>query len=197
MRRAAIFLFLILLPNLCKAQAGDVSVVIQESLLNKLLSAVGEVTGTGSINLPFYKGEYSWRANQPRIVIFPEKVEFSANVQVKVGFFRYSPKVEGVVNIEYATSTNRLIVEVKSAKFEIYLKLLGRRVPITEIDLARFYKQKMEFSGPEPIDEEIEIEMPDGRKKTLSAQVETYSLNLEKGAIRVTSTLSFQEKTAQ
>ncbi|MBU1261804.1 hypothetical protein KKG61_08840 [bacterium] len=195
MKKSAIFLFLILaFPNLCKAQEGDISIVIQKGLLNKVLSAIGSITGTGTANLPFHKGEYSWVAKEPRIIISPEKVEFFADVQVKVGFFKYSPKVEGVVSIEYATATNRIIVEVKSAEFEIYLGLFGKRLHITDINLAKFYKQKIEFPGPEPIDKGIEIEMQDGRKKSLLAQVESCSLNLEKGAIRVTSILSFKEK---
>jgi hypothetical protein len=195
MKKSAIFLFLsLILPNLSYCQEEDLSVVITENLLNKLLSAVGEVTGTGSVNLPIHKGEYSWVAKNPRLSILPEGTSFSADVTVKIGFFKYSPDVKGIVDIDYATATNTIIIKIRSAEFELYLGLFGKKLHITNIDLARFYKEPILFPGPEPIEKGIELTLPDGRKKSLSVTPENYSLRLEKGAIRVASVLSFKEK---
>jgi len=193
MKKSAILLFLILaLP--VYAQEEDLSIVITENLLNKLLFAVGEVTGTGTANLPLYKGEYSWIAKNPKLSISTEGTSFSADVTAKIGFFKYSPAVKGIVDIDYATATNTIIIKVRSAEFELYLGLFGKKLHITNIDLARFYKEPICFPGPEPIDKGIELTLPDGRKKSLSVTPENYSLRLEKGAIRITSVLSFKEK---
>ncbi|MDI6752552.1 MAG: hypothetical protein QME07_06885 [bacterium] len=191
--KKALFLFLILaLP--IYAQEEDLSLVITENLLNKLLSAVGEVTGTGSANLPLYKGEYSWVAKNPRLCILPEGTSFSSDVTVKIGFFKYSPSVTGIVDIDYATSTNTIIIKIRSAEFELYLGLFGKKLHITNIDLARFYKEPICFPGPELITKGIELVLSDGKKKNISVTPENYSLRLEKGAIRVASVLSFKEK---
>ncbi|MEK9149443.1 MAG: hypothetical protein AAB267_05290 [Candidatus Desantisbacteria bacterium] len=193
MKRTVLFFSLILaLP--IYAQEEDLSVVITENLLNKLLSAVGEVTGTGSVNLPLYKGEYSWIAKNPKLSIATTGTSFSADVTVKIGFFKYSPVVTGIVDIDYATATNMIIIKVRSAEFELYLGLFGKKLHITNIDLARFYKEPICFPGPEPIDKGIELTLPDGRKKNILVTPENYSLRLEKGAIRVASVLNFKEK---
>lgn len=75
----------------------DAELVIHENLLNKFLTRLGEVSGTGQMELKkgFIKWtvDYRWRVWKPWIEIEPGGAQFRARAQVKADGFSYSPDI--------------------------------------------------------------------------------------------------------
>ena len=55
----------------------------------------------------------------------------------------------------------------KQATFEVYIKIFGKKIHITNVDAARYDKPEFEFSGPQPIQASVDVALPDGSKKTI------------------------------
>lgn len=165
-----------------------VAVSLHENMLNAFFQSIGKVTGKGEKN----NIKYNWVVVDPVIDIEPGTANFEAKVKLKAGAFETTEKAHGAVSIEYLRETNRIKVQVQEAKVKLYLKLLGKEIPIGTVDISKYYRPAFEFAGPQPIQNEVEIEMPDGtlRKIRISSKDET--LVLEKDYVTVYSNLVFE-----
>jgi hypothetical protein len=75
----------------------------------------------------------------------------------------------------------------------VYVKIFGKKIHITDIDAARYYKPEFEFSGPRPIQASVDVALPDGSKKTIFIKPIAQNLTIEQEQIVVTSTLAFAD----
>jgi hypothetical protein len=172
----------------------DASVAIQEQTLNKFFGAVGPVSGKGKFDFAGSKSDYTWTVKNPRIKIATDKASFIADASVKVGPFNYKSDAKGAVEVKYDTTDNRISVRVLKADFEVYTKIFKKKIHITTIDVSKFYRPEFEFAGPQPLQESVPIDMPDGSVKTVYISTKDQTLHLEEGRIVVASNLVFSDK---
>jgi hypothetical protein len=176
------------------AQVPDASVTIHQNTLNGFLAAVGPLSGTGQFNLIGIKGDYVWSLRNARIELTPDHAQFLADGNVKTGTFSYSSPAVGDVEIKYHPETNRISVKVLKTAFEVYTKILGKKIHITDIDAARFYRLEFEFAGPQPVQPKVDIVLPDKTVKTIYITPASQDLHLERERIVVTSQLVFSDR---
>lgn len=172
----------------------DAVVIIHEKTLNSFLKAIGEITGKAPFKVLFIDGEYTWSLNNARIDINPNNARFIADAKVSIGkMFSYSSVAEGNVDVKYDNVANKIHVKIQEAIFEVYLSVLGNKIHITDIDAAKYYKPEFAFAGPQPMQTEISIALPDLRNKKINVKITGQNLYIEKNQIKVTSILKFEE----
>ena len=165
----------------------QVVVSLHENMINSFFEAVGKVSGKGEKSGVNYK----WTVIEPNIDLEPGVAKFSARVKLDAGAFETIEKAKGEVTIEYIKETNRLRIQVREAKVKLHIKLLGKEIPIGTIDIARYYKPAFEFAGPQPIQKEIDIELPDGSFRKMQINTKNETLIIEKDRVSVYSDLEF------
>jgi hypothetical protein len=174
--------------------APDATVAIHERTLNNFLAAVGPVSGKGKFEVAGSKSEYTWTVRNPRIEVAADKAEFIADASVKVGPVNYRSDAKGAVEVKYDTADNRISVKVLKADFEVYTKILRKKIHIATVDVSKFYRPEFEFAGPQPMQESVTVEMADGSVKTVYISTKDQTLHLEEGRIVVASSLVFSDK---
>jgi hypothetical protein len=175
-------------------QVPDATVVIHEHTLNSFFAAIGPISGKAPYEILGAHGEYTWTLRNPRIELQPGHARFIADADVRVGIFSYGSAAIGDVDIQYHPESNRISVKVRHAILEIYTKIFGKKIHITDIDVARFYKPEFEFAGPQPIQATVPVTLPDGSSKIIYIQMVRQNLDLEKERIVVTSQLLFSDR---
>jgi len=191
-----IFLVVVALVTLCHwglAQPSDASVVVRESTLNKFLTAIGPISGKEQFKVLSIKGEYVWTLRNPRIELRPNQARFIADANVRVGPLSYGSVASGDVEVKYHPETNRISMKVLKAEFEVYTKIFGKKIHITNIDAAKFYRPEFEFAGPQPVQPMVDVALPGGAKKTIYIAPVSQDLHLEQNQIVVTSQLVFSD----
>lgn len=175
----------------------DAAVIIHENTLNNFLRAMGKISGKAPFEVLFIKGEYDWSLQNARIDISPNNAKFSADANVSIGnIFSYSSIAEGNVDVWYDNVANKIHVKIREAIFEVYFKMMGNKVHITNIDAAKYYKPEFEFAGPQPMQTEINITLPDFSNKKINVKITGQNLLIEKDQIKVTSSLRFEQAAA-
>ena len=171
-----------------KPAGQNISVSIDESMLNNFFQAVGTVKGKGKKG----KTKYTWKVKKPKITIEPGSVTFNAKVQIKSGKFKSTPKATGKLDVTYVKEENLIKIKTKKIKVDLYLKLgvLGK-VKLATLDLSKYYNPTFEFPGPALSQKTIEIDKPDGTKKILNIGTENQNLEVEQGKITVYSDVIF------
>jgi hypothetical protein len=175
------------------AQPSDASVIIHESTLNGFFNAIGPISGKDNYNVLGSKGKYTWTLRNARIELRSNQARFYSDADVKAGPFSYSAPASGEVEVVYHPETNRISVKVLHAIFEVYIKIFGAKIHITNIDAARFYKPEFEFAGPQPIQASLDVVLPDGSKKTIFIKQTAQNLHIEQDQIVVSSMLAFAD----
>lgn len=175
------------------SQAPDAVVIIRQSTLDGFLNAVGPMTGKEHFNVFGVKGEYTWTLSNARIELMPDKARFVADANVKAGLFSYNSVAGGDVEVKYHRESNRISVKVLKAEFEVYTKIFGKKIHITNIDAAKYYKPEFEFAGPQPIQPSVNISLPDGTSKTIYIMPVSQDLKIDREQIMVTSELRFSD----
>jgi len=173
--------------------APDVAVVINERTLNGFLAAVGPVSGKDKYEAVGTRGDYTYTVRNPRIEIDPDKAQFAADASIKVGPFNYKTAAKGAVEVKYSKETNRVSVKVLKANVEIYTKLFGKKIRLDNIDISKFYRVEFEFAGPQPIQESVQVTLPDGSVRTLYISIKDQAMKLEQDQIVVTSNIVFSD----
>ena len=200
MKRLSIVVFSMLAMSLCFSQeigpAGkSVSVSIDQSMLNNFFNAIGEVKGKGSTKVLGKKVKYNWKVKNPRITIEPGAAIFKADVQIKSGKIKSTPKATSKLDISYVKEKNLIKIKTKKIKVDLKLNLFGKKVKLATIDLSKYYNPTFEFPGPTLNQKSIEIDKPDGSKKTLNIGMENQNLVVENGKITVYSDVKFSDLT--
>lgn len=191
------FLFVFVLLSVFSLWANDnqpdASIVIRQSALNKFLAAIGPISNKESFNVAGVRGEYQWTIRDPKIVLESNRARFEGNVSVKVPSLgiSYSAPARGEVSVKYELGSNRIKVRVTRASFDVVIKVLGKRLKVAEVDLARFYTIAFDFPGPKPFETMVEVTMPDKRKKNIKITTVPV-LRIEKGQIVVGSELRYE-----
>jgi len=179
------------------SQAPDAIVIICQSTLNGFLNAVGPISGKDRYNVLGMSGDYTWKLTNARIELTPDKARFVADANVKAGPFSYNSFASGEVEVKYHQETNRISVKVLKAEFEVYTKIFGKKIHITNIDAAMFYKPEFEFAGPQPIQPSVNVKLPDGTSKTIYIMQVSQDLKVKQEQIVVASHLVFSDKPIQ
>ena len=200
MKKLNIVVLTYLTISLCFSQntnpAGQsISVSIDQSMLNNFFNAIGEVKGKGSTKVLGKKVKYNWKVKNPRITIEPGAAIFKADVQIKSGKIKSTPKATSKLDISYVKEKNLIKIKTKKIKVDLKLNLFGKKVKLATIDLSKYYNPTFEFPGPTLNQKSIEIDKPDGSKKTLNIGMENQNLVVENGKITVYSDIKFSNLT--
>ena len=200
MKKLNIVVLTFLVISLCFSKdtnpAGQsISVSIDQSMLNNFFNAIGEVKGKGSTKVLGKKVKYNWKVKNPRITIEPGAAIFKADVQIKSGKMKSTPKATSKLDISYLKEKNLIKIKTKKIKVDLKLNLFGKKVKLATIDLSKYYNPTFEFPGPTLNQKSIEIDKPDGSKKTLNIGMENQNLFVENGKITVYSDVKFSDLT--
>ena len=200
MKKLNIVVLTFLTISLCFSQntnpAGQsISVSIDQSMLNNFFNAIGEVKGKGSTKVLGKKVKYNWKVKNPRITIEPGAAIFKADVQIKSGKIKSTPKATSKLDISYVKEKNLIKIKTKKIKVDLKLNLFGKKVKLATIDLSKYYNPTFEFPGPTLNQKSIEIDKPDGSKKALNIGMENQNLVVENGKITVYSDVKFSDLT--
>ena len=179
------------------SQMPDAKVIVYQSTLNGFLKGVGPISGKDQFNLLGVKGDYTWTLTNAHIDLSPGKARFTADANVKAGPFSYGSIATGDVDVEYLQETNRISVKVLKAEFEVYTKIFGKKIHITNIDAARYYKPEFDFAGPQPVQASVNVNLPDGTTKTIYITPASQDMKIGQGEIVVTSSLVFSDHPVQ
>ncbi len=160
-------------PLLSQKKAGqinDFSVSLHEEAVNKVLVAIGDISGTNSYEVMLINGTYTWTVRNPKINIRPDSSYFTCDAIVKVSLFDYKTKVVGDVKINYDNNKNLIYIKISHAVFELYTVIFGKKMHIKDIHLEEYFKEPFAFEGPRTITTEMEFPMPDSSKKKIFIQ---------------------------
>ncbi|MGD1045916.1 MAG: hypothetical protein ABR936_11415 [Bacteroidota bacterium] len=175
------------------AQPPDASVIIYQNTLNSFFNAIGPVSGKGQYNILGTSGDYTWTLRNARIELLPNQARFIADANIHIGPLSYGSEASGNVEVLFHPESNRISVKILQATFEVYFKIFGKKIHITDIDVAKYYKPEFEFSGPQPIQASVDVALPDGSKKTIFIKPVAQNLAIEKERIVVNSKLAFAD----
>ena len=200
MKKLNIVVLTFLTISLCFSQntnpaTQSISVSIDQSMLNNFFNAIGEVKGKGSTKVLGKKVKYNWKVKNPRITIEPGAAIFKADVQIKSGKIKSTPKATSKLDISYVKEKNLIKIKTKKFKVDLKINLFGKKVKLATIDLSKYYNPTFEFPGPTLNQKSIEIDKPDGSKKTLNIGIENQNLVVENGKITVYSDVKFSDLT--
>ncbi len=190
-------LFICCLTLICRdgfSQVPDAIVIINQNTLNGFLNAVGPISGKDQYNVVGVKGNYTWTLKNARIELMPNQARFIADASVNAGPFSYGSVASGDVEVKYNQETNRISVKVLKAEFEVYTKIFGKKIHITNVDAARFYKPEFEFAGPQPVQPSVNVNLPNGTSKTIYIAPVSQNLKVDREQIVVTSLLKFSDQ---
>jgi len=170
------------------AFGGDVSVVITEKTVNDFIGKVGPVSGKGKS-----KGiSYKWNVKTASFDFEEGAATFNATVDLDAGVFKFSDKVQSKVNVSYDAEKNKITMEVEEAIFKIYIKVLGKKTKVGQVDIAKYYKPKFEFNGPQPIQNIIEMEVGNNQVRVIAVSMVSSELMIEKDQITVSANLQYK-----
>jgi hypothetical protein len=179
--------------TVCPAQPSDATVIIHQNTLNGFFNAIGPISGKDQYNILGKHGDYIWTLRNARIELLPNQARFIADADIHVGPLSYGSVASGNVDVLFHPESNRISVKVQQATFEVYIKIFGKKIHITNIDAARYYKPEFEFSGPQPIQASVDVALPDGSKRTIFIKPVAQNLVIEQERIIVSSKLAFAD----
>jgi hypothetical protein len=171
----------------------DAFVIINESTLNKFLQAIGPISGGGSFNSG--RSSYSWTVKNPLIHISKDGSAFTADAEIHSGLFNYGTTAKGDVDVLYDNAKNIISVKIRKASFEVALDLFGSKIHITDVDISTFYRPQFQFPGPQPLQSNFDVALPDKKSKPIQIKTFVKKLVLEPGRIVVGSNFVFHTPT--
>jgi len=180
--------------NLLAQNNNDLLVVLHQETLNKLLTAIGEISGNAEYTVMYIKGNYTWKLNNTEIKLVKDSAFFSTDVTVKTGFDTYTDHVNGKMSITYNQQTNQIAIRVADAVFELRVGILGREYKIKSVQLADYLSSAFMFEGPKTMSNEMVFVMPDGKEKKIIVKPSACVLRIVENQIIVASELYFKEK---
>ncbi|MGZ4035918.1 MAG: hypothetical protein ACXVPU_10390 [Bacteroidia bacterium] len=195
-RKIIFILFIIVLSKGTKAQNQDLTVVLKESVLNKMFTAIGEIKGTSSYSFLFIEGTYNWDLLNPQIKLHADKADFVSDVKVTVGKYDYLIHVKGNVEVCYEPTTNLIYVEITEATFPLNVMLFGKIKHLWDVNLASYFETPFTFEGPLTIGTEMVFTMPDNTTKTIYAHPLNCGVKIAEKQITVSAEMEFVNRSA-
>jgi hypothetical protein len=168
-----IFLFLFFshcIFSQTKKDLNDFSFTLHEETVNKVLTAIGEISGTNDYEVMFIKGKYHWKIINPEIQIRPDSSHFVCDALVNVGPFKYKTNVKGDVKITYDKLKDKIVIKITRAIFELYTVILDKKFHITDIHLEDKFKEPFLFDGPKAYSTTMDVSLPDSAIKIIYIQ---------------------------
>jgi hypothetical protein len=144
---------------------NDFVVTIHEETVNKILAAVGDISGTNDYEVMLIKGKYHWTIKNPKIAIRPDSSNFFCDAIVKCGPFDYKTPVVGDVKISYDPVKNLIYIKITRAIFELYTMVFNKKIHIKDIHLEDYFKEPFTFEGPQTLQTDMDFSMPDSAVK--------------------------------
>lgn len=151
-------------------EVNDFVFSLHEEAVNKVLAAVGDVSGTNDYEVLLISGKYHWTIKNSQISIRPDSSAFTCDAFVKVGPFDYKTKVVGNVKISYDDGKNMIYIKISRAIFELYTMIFGKKVHIKDIHLEEYFKEPFAFEGPRTMTTDMDFTMPDSTVKKIYVQ---------------------------
>lgn len=192
--------FLPVLFMLCflttKAQNQDLTVIIQESVLNKMVKAIGEIKGTSTYSFMLIEGTYDWTLIHPQFKIHPGKIDFVTDVKVSISKYDYLMHVTGKAEACYEPTTNLIYVEITDATFPLNMMFMGKIRHLWDVDLAQYFETPFTFEGPLTIGTEFTLPMPDNTSRTVYAHPLNCGVKIAEKQIIVSAELELINKEA-
>lgn len=167
----------------------SVSVIITEKTVNDFLAAVGPVKGKGT---GAKKIKYNWTVTESQVDFEPGTAGFTAKVKVKTKIITFDDKVTGRLTVDYDASANKIRMQVVEARFSIFVKVLGKKVKLATVDISKYYQPRFEFNGPEPIQEEVVMDVGGGIKRRVGVTAGGRQIVTEKDQLRVSVDLTYK-----
>jgi hypothetical protein len=166
-----------------QAQNNDIRFTLHEETVNKVLAAVGPITGKSDYEALLMKGTYTWKMTNPQIHFYKDSSIFTCEANVKTGFIDYNTPVNGYVKIGYDQKTNKISIQITKAIFELYTKIFGKKIHLKNIDLAKYFKDPFLFDGPATMQTEFEFSVNDTTKKKIYVRPTVCDLVARKGEL--------------
>ncbi len=161
------FFCVFLLSSQKQKELNDFSFTLHEETVNKVLAALGEISGTNDYEVMFIKGKYHWKIVNPIIQIRPDSTQFYCDAHVNVGPFNYKTNVKGDVKISYHETTDKISIKITRAIFELYTVIFDKKFHIKDIHLEEHFKDPFLFDGPKSYETTMDISLPDSVTKKL------------------------------
>lgn len=174
---------------------NDMRIVLHEESLNKVFKALGDISGTEEYKVMLMKGTYTWTLKNPRIRLRPGKADFVTDVNIKAGGLDYSSLCAGDVKVWYDGKKNQINVKITKAIFEIYTKVFGSKVHITEIDLAKYFPDPFTFDGPATLETDMDFTMPDNSVRKIYMRTTDCDVVVEDHQLSVPCEVEFYQKS--
>lgn len=178
-----------------KAQNQDLIVILKESILNKMFTAIGEIKGTSIYSFMFIESTYNWTVINPQIKLHQNKADFICDVKVAVGKFDYITKVKGIVEICYEAQSNLIMVEITEAEFPLNIMFLGQLRHLWDVGLANYFETPFTFEGPLTMGTEMVFSMPDRTIKTIYCHPVNCGVKIAEKQVIVSAETEFVEHT--
>lgn len=183
-----VFLFLIciiIVPKTFFSQKmyNDFSVLLHEETINKVFTAIGEISGKNEFEVLLIKGHYKWTIVNPKINLLPDSSDFTCDAKVAVGPFKYNTQVTGNVKIGYDNELNEISIKITKAIFELYTVILGKKIHIKDIHLEDHFKDPFTFEGPKSFATDMSFTLPDSTVKKIYVQPTECIMKVEKQVI--------------
>jgi hypothetical protein len=179
------------------AQKQDLTITLQESVLNKMFTALGPIRGTNSYSFMFVEGTYDWVLKNPRIMLHLNRADFVTDVTVTAGKYSYTMHVTGNVEICYEPTTNLIYIEITEAKFPLNIMFMGKPRHLWDVDLAQYFETPFTFDGPLTMGAEMSFEMPDGSTRVLYAHPLNCGVKIAEKQLTVSAEMEFISRPAQ
>ena len=183
-----VFLFLICIITVpktffCQKMYNDFSVLLHEETINKVFTAIGEISGNNEFEVLMMKGHYKWTIVNPKINLLPDSSDFTCDAKVVVGPFKYNTQVTGNVKIGYDNELNEISIKITKAIFELYTVILGKKIHIKDIHLEDHFKDPFTFEGPKSFATDMSFTLPDSTVKKIYVQPTECVMKVEKQLI--------------
>lgn len=133
--------------------AKDISINLNESVLNKFLTGVGSFSDKSKVDIKVSKFDLEWKVYDAKIDLIPKGSKFSAKIELVTEDKVRNGTVEGVAKFKFDKKTQKLIIDIKDLK----VRDLGI------YNLVGFYKPKYEL--PIKLIREEKIEVKKGEEK--------------------------------
>ncbi len=163
-------------------------VVIYEKTLNQFFSAMGPIHGVSHTS----SGDCEWTVKNPHVVLQKEGAYFAADAHIQCGLINQNTVVKGVMDLGYDSEKNVISAKVKQASFELNFDFFGNKVHIMDVDISKYYKSQFQFTGPQPLQSQMVLQLPDGTTKNVTMKQSNTQLNLDTHRIVVSSDLEFK-----
>jgi hypothetical protein len=149
---------------------NDFSFTLHEETVNKVLAAIGEISGSNDYTVMFIKGKYHWKVVNPQIKIRPDSSQFVCDAVVNVGPFNYKTTVNGDVKISYNKLNDKIAIKITRAIFELYTVMFDKKIHIKDIHLEDYFKDPFLFDGPKSYGTSMDVSLSDSVKKKIYIQ---------------------------